>query len=79
MIPADVRLTACKDLFINQATLTGAFFPVEKNRHPSSPPLPPFLNGTTSLLWVQVSLAEQVWAWSSRLALKPNSASSLAV
>lgn len=38
MIPADVRLTACKDLFINQATLTGAFFPVEKKPAPLQPP-----------------------------------------
>jgi Mg2+-importing ATPase len=30
MIPADLRLLACKDLFINQASLTGEAFPVEK-------------------------------------------------
>ncbi len=30
MIPADVRLTAAKDLFITQATLTGESLPVEK-------------------------------------------------
>jgi P-type Mg2+ transporter len=30
MMPADVRLCACKDLFIIQASLTGESFPVEK-------------------------------------------------
>ena len=30
MIPADVRLLACKDLFLIQASLTGESFPVEK-------------------------------------------------
>ncbi|MBI4706421.1 MAG: magnesium-translocating P-type ATPase [Candidatus Omnitrophica bacterium] len=30
MIPADLRIVSCKDLFINQATLTGESFPVEK-------------------------------------------------
>lgn len=30
MIPADVRLITCKDLFLTQASLTGEAFPVEK-------------------------------------------------
>jgi Mg2+-importing ATPase len=30
MIPADIRLISCKDLFIIQASLTGESFPVEK-------------------------------------------------
>jgi P-type Mg2+ transporter len=30
MIPADVRLLSCKDLFLTQASLTGESFPVEK-------------------------------------------------
>jgi len=30
MIPADLRLITCKDLFINQASLTGESFPQEK-------------------------------------------------
>ena len=30
MIPADVRLLSCKDLFLTQASLTGEAFPVEK-------------------------------------------------
>jgi Mg2+-importing ATPase len=30
MIPADVRLVSCKDLFLTQASLTGESFPVEK-------------------------------------------------
>ncbi|HQR05194.1 MAG TPA: magnesium-translocating P-type ATPase [Gemmatales bacterium] len=31
MIPADVRLISCKDLFLMQASLTGETFPVEKH------------------------------------------------
>src|SRR6185312_1487211 len=31
MIPADIRLLSAKDLFINQATLTGESLPVEKS------------------------------------------------
>ena len=30
MIPADLRILSCKDLFINQASLTGESFPIEK-------------------------------------------------
>jgi Mg2+-importing ATPase len=35
MIPADLRIMSCKDLFINQATLTGESIPVEKNPKPA--------------------------------------------
>ncbi|MCM8798002.1 MAG: magnesium-translocating P-type ATPase [Candidatus Omnitrophica bacterium] len=34
MIPADLRIISCKDLFINQAALTGESFPVEKIAEP---------------------------------------------
>ncbi|MGO4936945.1 magnesium-translocating P-type ATPase [Fundicoccus sp. Sow4_H7] len=34
MIPADMRLTNTKDLFISQASLTGESYPVEKKAHP---------------------------------------------
>ncbi|HOJ31422.1 MAG TPA: magnesium-translocating P-type ATPase [bacterium] len=30
MVPADLRIVSCKDLFVNQASLTGESFPVEK-------------------------------------------------
>lgn len=30
MIPADLRIISCKDLFVNQASLTGESFPLEK-------------------------------------------------
>lgn len=36
MIPADIRLISCKDLFINQASLTGESFPIEKTAQPLS-------------------------------------------
>lgn len=31
MIPADVRILSCKDFFLNQSSLTGESFPVEKH------------------------------------------------
>jgi Mg2+-importing ATPase len=34
MIPADLRIITCKDLFINQASLTGESFPIEKVSEP---------------------------------------------
>jgi Mg2+-importing ATPase len=34
MIPADLRIITCKDLFINQASLTGESFPIEKVAEP---------------------------------------------
>ncbi|MGA1865011.1 MAG: magnesium-translocating P-type ATPase [bacterium] len=34
MIPADMRIISCKDLFINQASLTGESFPIEKTSGP---------------------------------------------
>ncbi len=37
MVPADVRVLSAKDLFVNQATLTGESMPVEKTAAPASP------------------------------------------
>ena len=37
MIPADLRIISCKDLFINQASLTGESFPAEKIPGPIQP------------------------------------------
>src|SRR5450756_3209970 len=36
MVPADVRVLSAKDLFLNQAALTGEALPVEKKAAPSS-------------------------------------------
>ena len=36
MVPADVRLLECKDLFVSQALLTGESFPVEKKAAPAA-------------------------------------------
>jgi Mg2+-importing ATPase len=36
MVPADVRVLSAKDLFLNQAALTGESMPVEKNPAPAS-------------------------------------------
>ena len=38
MVPADVRLIACKDLFVAQGVLTGESFPVEKFAAPDDAP-----------------------------------------
>ncbi len=37
MIPADLRIISCKDLFVNQASLTGESFPIEKFPEPIQP------------------------------------------
>jgi Mg2+-importing ATPase len=37
MIPADIRILSCKDFFLNQASLTGESFPIEKTPRPSQP------------------------------------------
>lgn len=37
IIPADLRIISCKDLFINQASLTGESFPIEKIGEPIQP------------------------------------------
>jgi len=37
MIPADIRILSCKDLFLTQASLTGESFPVEKFDAPEPP------------------------------------------
>src|SRR5712692_9107075 len=37
MIPADIRILSCKDLFLIQASLTGESFPVEKFDAPEPP------------------------------------------
>jgi P-type Mg2+ transporter len=37
MVPADMRIISCKDLFINQASLTGESFPVEKTSEAIKP------------------------------------------
>ena len=38
MVPADLRLIAAKDLFVNQASLTGEALPVEKHAQPTPVP-----------------------------------------
>jgi len=37
IVPADLRVISCKDLFVNQATFTGESFPVEKFSAPAKP------------------------------------------
>lgn len=37
MIPADLRIISCKDLFLNEASLTGESFPAKKTADPAPP------------------------------------------
>ena len=39
MVPGDMRILSSKDLFINQATLTGEALPVEKHAEPNTKPI----------------------------------------
>ena len=45
MIPADLRIISCKDLFLNEASLTGESFPVKK----TADPVPPASSSATDL------------------------------
>jgi Mg2+-importing ATPase len=38
LVPADLRLISAKDLFLNQATLTGEALPIEKHARSAEPP-----------------------------------------
>jgi len=81
MLPADLRILSCKDLFINQASLTGESFPVEKTADPadsksgSSADLTNIafmgssvVSGTGLGLVVKTGLATQFGALSKKLA-----------
>ncbi len=88
MIPADLRIVSCKDLFINQATLTGESFPVEKtcdpvhpkNSSPSELANMAFMgssvvSGTALGIAVKTGLATQFGELSRRLAATPQESS----
>lgn len=81
IIPADLRIISCKDLFINQAALTGESFPVEKTDEPAKQKngVPAELNnivfmgstvvsGTASGVVAKTGLATQFGELSSKLA-----------
>jgi len=80
MIPADLRIISCKDLFINQASLTGESFPVEKTAeaiHPKSSLASELnniafmgssvVNGTALAVAIKTGLATQFGALSRKL------------
>ncbi len=52
MVPADVRLLSAKDLFLNQAALTGESLPVEKKAAPPRPTFKPHWICRRSASWV---------------------------
>ncbi|MFH1238654.1 MAG: magnesium-translocating P-type ATPase [bacterium] len=81
MIPADLRIISCKDLFINQASLTGESFPTEKFAepiHPKSNAISELHNiafmgssvvsGTALALVIKTGIATQFGELSRRLA-----------
>jgi len=82
MIPADLRIISCKDLFINQSSLTGESFPVEKVPSPISSENKSsalalrniafmgssVVSGTALGVVVKTGLATQFGEFSSRLA-----------
>jgi P-type Mg2+ transporter len=51
MIPGDLRLIAAKDLFVNQASLTGEALPVEKHAEPQPSPKAE-INGLTNICFM---------------------------
>lgn len=52
IIPADARVISAKDLFVNQSSLTGESFPVEKTPALVKLRMYPSANGTITFLWV---------------------------
>ncbi len=64
MIPADIRLISCKDLFIIQASLTGESFPVEKFEiQEAAEEAWDCWNCKTSVSWEPASSAARLWPW----------------
>ena len=56
MIPADLRMISGKDLFINQAALTGESLPVEKFAAPPAPDAPADLLSLSNMLYMGTSV-----------------------
>lgn len=84
MIPADLRIISCKDLSINQASLTGESFPVDKVFAPIQPKSKSaseltniafmgssVVSGTGLGVVIKTGLATQFGALSRRLAAMP--------
>ena len=74
MVPADVRVLSAKDLFVNQAALTGEALPVEKRAEPAPRRRSESL-GTAriSVSWVPTSRAERRQRSSSTREMRPTS------
>lgn len=72
MIPADLRIISCKDLFVNQASLTGESFPIEKFSVPSLGNIAfmgsTVVSGTALGVVVKTGIATQFGELSRRLA-----------
>jgi|GraSoiStandDraft_29_1057270.scaffolds.fasta_scaffold63925_4 magnesium-transporting ATPase (P-type) len=48
MIPVDIRILSCKDLFLTETSLTGESFPVEKFDIPATAGKTPYCNSPSS-------------------------------
>ena len=51
LVPADLRLISAKDLFVNQASLTGEALPVEKFAAPAADAIKDPLQARISASW----------------------------
>ena len=65
MVPADVRVLSAKDLFLNQAALTGEALPVEKKAGASPPTFRTRWNFPISASWAPTWRAAPRRPWSS--------------
>lgn len=62
IVPADARVITFKDFYVDQSSLTGESFPVEKGSEPiKKRTFPRSLNGTTICSWAHRLSAAQRW------------------
>ena len=74
LVPADGRLIEARDLFVNQAMLTGEPYPAEKTRSISATRAPDPGEAPTSSSWALPSSAAAPAPWSAERARPPRSA-----
>ena len=71
MVPADVRVLSAKDLFLNQAALTGEALPVEKKAAQARPTFRIRSSFPTSASWAPTWRAAPRRQWSSIPGTRP--------
>ncbi len=68
LIPADLRIISCKDLFVNQASLTGESFPIEKAAGSTAYMGSSVVSGTALAVVTKTGISTQFGELSRRLA-----------